>query len=184
MIDLRYDLPDSIVVDGEVFRLKTDFRVWIEFLRGCEEDGIASYDVFDGPHPEGSGWVAPALEFANSQNPTPHGRMESGPQSFDFIADGDYIVGSFQHAYGIDLTDKSLKMHWHRFLALFRSLPEDTKMSEIMGYRTWNKSQAKRKPESKMDEAKRRWSLPMKRTRENDAVVEWTEKAFGNIKYP
>ena len=185
MIDLRFELPTAIEVDGQLFTLRTDFRVWIEFLRGCEQDGIASFDIFDGEHPDGTSWIQAAMEFANSENATPHGGGgNQGEQSFDFILDGDYIVGSFQQAYGIDLTDPSLKMHWHRFLALFRSLPESTKMAEIIGYRTWNKSQAKRKPESKMDEAKRRWSLPRKQTKENEAVVEWAEKAFGNIEYP
>ena len=186
MIDLRFaQLPSAIEVDGELFALKTDFRTWIEFLRGCEEDGIASYEIFDGPVPSGDSWVAAAMEFANSENETPHGRSTGAQDnSFDFVLDGDYIVGSFQQAYGIDLTDPGLDMHWHRFLALFRSLPEDTKMAEIMGYRCWNKTQAKRKPESKMDEAKKRWSLPQRKTKANEAVVEWAEKAFGNIKYP
>lgn len=186
MIDLRFaQLPSAIEVDGELFALKTDFRVWIEFLRGCEEDELASYCIFEDRVPPGDSWVGAAMEFANSENATPRGGSGGGQEhAFDFLLDGDYIVGSFQQAYGIDLTDPELRMHWHRFLALFRSLPEDTKMAEIMGYRCYSKAQAKRKPEAKMEEAKRRWTLPQRKTAANRAVVEWAEKAFGNIKYP
>ena len=44
----------------------------------------------------------------------------------DYVEDGEYIVGSFMQAYGIDLT--ICDMHWHMFKALLLSLPENSKM--------------------------------------------------------
>lgn len=75
-------------------------------------------------------------------------------------------------------------LHWHVFLALFRSLPEGTKMAEIMGYRGWNKNDAKKKMEKQYEEAQRMWRLPPKKTAESKAIIEWQKKAFGDIAYP
>ena len=90
-------------------------------------------------------------------------------------------MGSFQHAYGIDLTDPSCDMHWHRFLALFRSLPDDSMMSRIMAYRTWEKG-SKDSYERRMQKAKSSWALPPKETYETRGIIEWQKKAFGKIK--
>lgn len=175
MIDLRHGLPDCIEVGGERIPVRTDFRVWIEFMRSLQEDGVASYCIFDEP-PEGTAWVRAAVDFAESRNATPRAGG-SGERVFDWILDGDFIVGSFRQAYGIDLT--TAELHWHVFLALFRSLPEGTKMGEIMGYRGYQKPS--KKPEAQMRELKRAWALPPVRTPESKAMLEWQKAAFGNI---
>lgn len=185
MIDLRSELPAGFESGGEFWYVDTSFRTWIDWMHVLEEDGIAKYSIFDGPVPAGMGWVEDALRFANSPNETPRQDSHSrGPQLYDMLADGDYIVGAFQQAYGIDLTDPSLEMHWHRFLALFRSLPDDTMMAQIMSWRGWSEADAKKKPERQYRELRRRWALPMKHTAENDAVIEWAEKAFGKLGNP
>lgn len=178
MIDLRYALPTGIEVGGAFYELDTDFRVWLEFGRGIEEDGTATYAVFRGERPEGSEWVQAALEFYQSENATPHGGG-GDERAYDLIRDGDYIVGSFWQAYGIDLT--TAKLHWHVFLALFRSLPGDCKMAEVMGYRTFKASDLKRKPEQRYAELRKAWALPPKQDRR---MIDWQEQAFGNIEWP
>ena len=184
MIDLRFELPTAIEVGGRLFTVKTDFRVWIEWLRCFEEDEVASYCIFEDEVPDGNEWVSAAREFAVSENVTP--RSVGGSRSeetFDFIRDGDYLVGSFMQAYGINLATVR-DLHWHVFLALFRSLPDNTKMAEIMGYRAWRKSDMNKKMERQYEEAQRRWRLPPKETAEVRAIIEWQKEAFGNIKYP
>lgn len=184
MIDLRFELPSSIEVGGRLYALDTDFRVWIEWLRCYQEESIASYCIFSGEHPEGTEWVDAALEFARSENATPRRTGSRGSSdTFDFILDGDYLVGSFMQAYGVNLATVE-HMHWHVFLALFRSLPEGTKMAEIMGYRGWSKNDAKKKMETQYAEAKRMWRLPPRKTAEAKAIIEWQKKAFGNIAFP
>lgn len=183
MIDLRFELPTSLEVGGRLFALNTDFRTWIEWLRCYREEAIASYCIFEGERPDGTGWVPAALEFAQSENATPRKSGEATRETFDFILDGDYLVGSFMQAYGINLATVE-GLHWHVFLALFRSLPEGTKMAEIMGYRGWSKNDAKKKMEKRYEEAQRMWRLPPKKTAESKAIIEWQKKAFGNIAYP
>lgn len=54
---------------------------------------------------------------------------------FDFEEDGEYIYSSFLMDYGIDLVDMQGKLHWKKFMALFRGLSDKTKIKEIMGIR-------------------------------------------------
>ena len=177
MIDLRFPtLPSSIEVDGELFRLKTSFRVWLEFGRILEEEHVAWLGIFEKEIPEGD-WAEAAMEFFESPTVTPRG-SNSGARVVDFIADGDYIVGSFQSAYGIDLTSQD--MHWHRFLALFRSLPESTKMVEVMGYRSYSRANAKKKAEVLYEDAKQQWALPPKQDKQ---VIAAQQEMFGGITF-
>lgn len=53
---------------------------------------------------------------------------------YSFEHDAPYIYAAFLQQYGIDLTVED--MHWWKFKALFRSLSEDTKFMQIVGYRS------------------------------------------------
>lgn len=179
MIDLRESgLPDAIECDGEVFAVKTDFRVWLKFVTMLDSEGRAWYGIFDGVVPSGRSWISSAIEFAESKNVTPRSAGTSRDRVCDYVLDGDYIVASFQQAYGIDLTDPECRMHWHRFLALFRGLPDETCMSRIMGYRSWQKSS--KKHDDVMREMRERYRLPERGEEERrSAVLELAEKIFG-----
>lgn len=162
MIDLRErGLPRTIESGGEEYPVRTDFRVWIEFERALEDEGVALFDIFDGERPpdDDDRWVQAAVEFLRSPNATPRevGQSHHG-RTIDNVLDGEYIVASFQAAYGIDLTDPDLEMHWHRYKALLGGLPDKCKMSEIVGYRSWRMDT--RKHETVMAELKREWELP------------------------
>ena len=181
MIDLRFrNLPSAIEVDGEVFPINTDFRVWIAWLESLEVNQIAETAIFVDRVPEGDSWVTAAMAFARNENKTPHGGSTSTARSYDMVEDGEYIVGAFQQTYGIDLTDPSLKMHWHRFLALFRSIPGDTVLSQAMAYRTWSKG-SKESYEQRMAKAKTAWTLPPKKTAESESIIAWQKEAFGKV---
>lgn len=181
MIDLRYrGLPSALEVDGETFRIKTDFRIWIAWLESLEVNQIAETAIFEDEVPDGDSWVPVAVAFAKNESSTPHGGLGSTARAYDFVEDGEYVVGAFQQAYGIDLTDPELDMHWHRFLALFRSLPSDTVMSQAMAYRTWSKG-SKESYDSRMAKARTAWSLPAKKTVESESIIAWQKEAFGQI---
>ncbi len=173
MIDLRHPLPTGIEVGGVFYRLKTDFRIWVEFLRAAEENGVVLCNIFDGDKPDGDDWVPAAMEFAKSENPTPRNADKSSNKPLDLILDGDYIVGAFMQVYGVDLT--STQMHWHLFLALLRSLPEGCKLTDIMGYRTFKRSDLRRKPEQLYIDLQRQWALPVK---PDQAIMEWQEQMY------
>lgn len=159
MIDLREPkLPDCLEVDGRLIEIETDFRTWIEFGRRLAEERVAWFGVLAGDYPSGDSWVGAAVDFYRNPNETPRETGGASERAVDFISDGELITAAFQQSYGIDLTDPACEMHWHRFLALFRGLPEDTMLSRVMGYRSWTNS--KKKHETVMGELKRAWALP------------------------
>ena len=171
MIDLRFKgLPSQLVWEGGSCDILTDFRVWIEFGRQLMEERKVWFGIFpDMQQPEGDEWVRAAVDFYRSPNSIPRQtRTPSRTRAFDYIIDGEFIVASFQQAYGIDLT--TCDMHWHRFKALFDGLPDNTKMVKIIGYRMWRKSDEKRKHEEFMREQQSAWALPLLDEGEEDEM--------------
>lgn len=164
MIDLRNtELPSRLEIGGELFDINTGFRTWISVGELLDKSEVPWLDIsalvfVDNVLPVGTEWVKQVLEFYKSPNPVPKSSGSSSERVVDYIIDGDYIVAAFQQAYGIDLTDPELDMHWHRFLALFRGLPEDATMSRIMGYRCWKPS--KKRHDAVIRELKSKWTLP------------------------
>lgn len=55
---------------------------------------------------------------------------------YDWKEDAGYIYSSFLYDYGIDLIEQQGKLTWDRFIALFDSLSEKSKMGEAMYYRS------------------------------------------------
>lgn len=176
MIDLRFkELPSHIECDGILYALNTDFRVWLEFDY-LLKDGILWDGIFKDKVPSGS-WHEAAQEFLISENATPRNMGCSSARALDYILDGDYITAAFQQAYGIDLTSIEY-MHWHRFSALLKGLPDNTKLSQIMGYRVWRPN--KKKFEDQMRHNRLMWTLPSDDEEEIDPeVLEWTNEFFG-----
>lgn len=157
MLDLRNkQLPNAIQGDdGVVFMIDTSFRTWIEFDRALREDGEISDCVLKGK-PESDSWKDAAVAFLWNPNITPNYPNSEHTRAIDYVQDGEYIYASFMQAYGIDLTVTEL--HWWQFKALLTGLPKDSKMAEIIGYRTYKKSG--KKPEQLWHEEKRAWTLP------------------------
>lgn len=181
MIDLRRkNLPCELWCGEREgwLAIQTDYRVWLEFDRSLREDHMASYCVFADAVPAGTDWIPSALEFLQAKNATPHMEetTDDGLQTptLDPILDGSYIYASFLQAYGIDLLQTD--MHWHVFCALLVSLPQETMISRIRSYRSWQKSN--RKHEDAMLELRRIWALP---TPEDSETLAWQQAAFGAL---
>ncbi len=155
--------------------METDFRVWIEFGYQLETNGVAISSVFADELPPGREGLEAVIEFYKSENATPRASGdEHAPRAVDLVLDGDYIVASFQQAYGIDLTSVDY-MHWHRFKALLNGLPKDTILSKAIGYRTWRPT--KRKYEDLMREEHKRWLLPVPRDEQAEQdLIEWARE--------
>lgn len=176
-IDLERDaLPHTLVCDGgKTVEVVTSFRDWLRWGRLLAA-GVLTFDILKGEPVEG--WLAAAQEFYNSPVVTPRdtGNKERA-KAMDFALDGDYIVGAFQQAYGIDLTEGD--MHWHRFLALVRSLPSDVRLSSIVDARLYDERDDKRTHKQAMREARERWRLPERGEQERrDAQLEWQNEFF------
>ena len=77
---------------------------------------------------------------------------------FDYHCDAPYIVAAFQQAYGIDLTRE--KVHWWRFKALLRGLPEDCLFHRILQWRTADLSRMTPEDRSVYEEKREIFALP------------------------
>lgn len=142
---MRDILLEPLPTEWEGRTIDPDFRhmVWLsnQYLRGkatADPQGMAQEAVrrfYRDPVPplEVPASFQAMLRFFTSGTETASSGKGSGGTatvSFDYAFDADYIVAAFQQAYGIDLT--VTQMHWWRFRALFRALPEDTLMARIM----------------------------------------------------
>ena len=61
---------------------------------------------------------------------------KQGPKAMDFVQDSEYIYGAFWQTYNIDLNEYRDKLHWWSFKSLLSSLPEDTRLMQIVSIRT------------------------------------------------
>lgn len=161
MIDLRKKgLPNAIEVNGSSFLIKTDYRNWLQFgvlvENGCTYNDLSyllEVDIFSIDDLQEM--FTKMQEFYHNPNSTPHTTSTSTEKMLDYIEDGEYIYASFMQAYNIDLVDTD--MHWHKFKALFSSLPENTKIASIMNYRSYEESKKSISEEYKA--LKRIWSF-------------------------
>lgn len=133
--------PDVLEIDGKEYPIDTDFRLWVRFqgvLLADDSDDEKVEKVFHMMDEIGLPKSKEAFDAmtsfyvgATSENSTESGK---NVRSFDFEQDSEYIFSAFLECYGIDLSTE--KIHWWKFKALFKSLPEDCQICKIMGYRS------------------------------------------------
>lgn len=81
-------------------------------------------------------------------------------RAWDYAADGQLIAAAFRQAYGIDLTDPALQLHWWQFRALFDGLPADCALHKIMEYRTADTSDMPEKTRQLYEAMRKKYALP------------------------
>lgn len=135
--------PEYLIVDGEKYIIDTDFRRWIEFQSIVlsdlsEEDkteNIINFIYKMGLPAKKSSFDA-MIEFYIGGNKESSQESGGNVRVFDFEQDSEYIFPAFFESYSIDLTQ--VKIHWWKFKALFKSLPESCEICKIMHYRIVN----------------------------------------------
>lgn len=185
MIDLRNKgLPNTITVNGSSFLLNTDYREWLKFGVLVDNDCDISELIFllkDIKPEECCFWTPDTwiemyrglVDFYVNPNSTPNQIETSSDKVLDYIEDGEYIYASFLYAYNIDLLETDL--HWHKFKALFNSLPDDSKIVSIMqmrGYSPSNKTMAEN-----CAKAKQMWQL---KTKVDEELIDEINDLFYN----
>lgn len=156
--------PESIAVDGVDYPVDTDFRVWVKFQGVLLADGTNKTKaakvcelMADMGLPQTKEALDAMLQFyagASTENQTGSG---GNVQAYDFERDSEYIFSAFLDSYGIDLT--TAKLHWWRFKALFKSLPENCQMCKIMMYRTIDLKKVPKEQRKFYREMKARYAL-------------------------
>ena len=139
-------LPEAVLVDGVVYPINTAFHVWVQFELAMQNPDLSDTDkvrtALELCYPTVPADLGAALEqllwfYRCGEDSPKEGKGSGGThhkKAYCFEQDADYIYSAFLSCYGIDLTDSD--MHWWKFRALFRALPQECEMVKIMGYRT------------------------------------------------
>lgn len=156
--------PETVTVSGIEYPIDTDFRIWIEFqqilLNDLQENEKTEkvLQIIDRIGlPQTKEALEAAVQFyvgASTEKSTGGGK---NVQAFDFTQDSEYIFSAFYQFYRIDLAIE--KMHWWRFKAFFKSLPDDCEMCKIMGYRTIDLKKVPKEQKQFYREMKQRYAL-------------------------
>lgn len=162
MINLLYEkYPCEVTVEGKSYPVYTDFRDWAAFFDMREDTSFKKEDIIlcafswfkdDIPNDKNKGFQA-LMDFAackdmsckSYDNKTDKSKVFQKPV-ISYLYDCEYILGAFHQAYNIDLNSIEY-MHWYKFNALIKSLPEDTSLKQRMMYRSVNTAEIKDKAE-------------------------------------
>lgn len=178
-------LPSGILIDGRKYEVHTSFRNWIEIYRllfeekltaeGCARAIALCYKELP-PDPRTA--YAGIFEFLHPQKTVKKDKKDKNDSAnaYSFEYDAEYIFADFRRFYGIDL--QTCDMHWYSFYALFKGLPDESRIKDIIYIRTVKLSKIKDKAErARLRKLKELYALPDVRTpeeRDNDfAAALW-----------
>jgi len=135
-------LPNTVTVGGRAFFIKTDYRVWIEFMNKAKSGKPFDCSfVFEDEHPATIA-IEEIMTFAQPPRELPRRIEHNDAILLDFEQDADLIFAAFLQQYQIDLTEADL--HWWKFLALLNGLSDSTTLSKVMSYRAYKKDDSKK----------------------------------------
>lgn len=182
-------LPSGAEIEGVLYRIHTDFRVWIQFETEMLESGEM---VFDSPFntarllqlcyidlpPTAEDAFRSILWFysgGDQKGSSTGGKRKTAVYHFEH--DAPYIYSAFLAQYGIDL--QTADLHWWAFRALFRSLNDTNMIVKIMEYRGMDLSKIKDKEQKDFyRKMKKQYEIPHSKT-EQDKLDE-IQKALLN----
>lgn len=167
-------LPETILIDGIEYPIRYDFRIGMQFERisGSTSDDwgriVRLLQLYYPRIPADiEGAIDRILWFYRCGEPEEkdgedgkkerYQRRNSREPAYSFTQDAPYIYAAFKEQYGIDLTEA--RMHWWKFMALFESLNEDTKMSRIMYYRKASTSGLPKEKRAFLNEMKKLYKI-------------------------
>ncbi|MBR5157922.1 MAG: hypothetical protein IKW59_09175 [Clostridia bacterium] len=181
MIYLKKEMPDYVVYEGERYMINTDFRVWIntenilyselpwfekiiELFKLCYKDNLP---------PDANVAFKLLINFyCGGSEVYAENKIQQGTffRVFDFEFDAELIYAAFMQQYRIDLTEEEL--HWWKFLALFRSVGQDTKLFSVMQWRAMDLSVISDKNQKEhYRNLKRIYRLPSRRLGDGDSEL-------------
>lgn len=155
MYNLYETLPNTIEVNGRVFPIYTDFKIWLKvdelMTKGCLSEDLAF--IFEIPNDiyyfdelmekeiENFLICKPKYPKVSENNGTTN--------AYSFLDDAPYIYSAFMKMYNIDLFNTD--MHWWKFLALFRGILNS--FNNIVSYRCYKGN------DKEMLKAKEEWKI-------------------------
>jgi hypothetical protein len=144
MIDLCCAPACYVEYEGECYRIRTDFKIWIQFEKTLLSDladevkivELLSLCYVKELPPNLFEALRLLIKFygCGAENVGQGERIESEKERiYDFTYDAELFYAAFLEQYGIDLLESDL--HWWKFLALFRSISPDTRLFKVLSWR-------------------------------------------------
>ena len=136
---LTEELPVCVEVGGRRCPIHTAFHVWVRFELAMQDADLSDTDkvrtALELCYPTVPADLGAALDallwfYRCGEDSPKEGKGSGGAhhkKAYCFEQDADYIYAAFLSCYGIDLTDSD--MHWWKFRALFRALPQECEWS-------------------------------------------------------
>lgn len=152
LIDL---LPKEVNIEGEDYKINSDFRTSILFELLMQDNSINEEDkiiqALELYYPilptdlnkaiEGILWF---YRCGKDEVETKNKGTGKSTNVYSYDYDDDYIYSAFLDQYNIDLQDVDY-LHWWKFKAMFKALKEDNEIVKIMGYRAMDVNKIKDK---------------------------------------
>jgi len=184
-------LPESVMVDGEEYEIRTDFRTSMLFELLMQDNDLEPkektkkalklyYPVIPGSINEAVEAILWFYKCGKEDNPQRQkiNAKKGKTRVYSFEYDDDYIYAAFMTQYGIDLQDIDY-MHWWKFRAMFNSLTNQNEFVKIMEYRSIEiKSDMSKDQQSFYRKMKRLHALPVAKS--EDEKMNSIEKALLN----
>ncbi|MGC4019212.1 MAG: Gp15 family bacteriophage protein [Muricomes sp.] len=95
-------------------------------------------------------------------NPLPKREIK---ETYRINHDGDLIYAAFMQAYGMDLFEQQGKLHFKKFSALLKGLPDNTQFSTVCGIRAYKKPNKNDTYEKRMLKMQEVFRLPEKESK-------------------
>ena len=148
-------LPNEVNIEGEDYKINSDFRTSILFELLMQDNSISEEDkiiqALELYYPKLPKDINKAIEgilwfYRCGKDEVKNNNKGTGKSTnvYSFNFDDDYIYSAFLDQYGVDLQDIEY-LHWWKFKAMFKSLKEDNELVKIMGYRAMDVNKIKDK---------------------------------------
>ena len=165
----KIGLPDSVIVSGKVYKIKTGHSYWFRFaqLIGQEKKYLSDFDNFyvDGNIPDDrQAGIDELCKFYYEEKELPRSEGGENARALDYDSDSDYIYAALMQCYGVDLFEK--QYHWHKVRAMIAGLV-GTRLNDIMQYRISDPGKNR-----ELQRMKRIWALPEKVSQADKEALE------------
>lgn len=170
---LTCPLPETVTINGKEYPINWDFRTGIELekvIRSDETEDEKYRKMLLLYYPqipvdlvaavERIMWFYRCGEEEKNEEDTKqrYKRRRRKEPVCVFEQDSPYIYAAFLEQYRIDLTEVK-SMHWWRFMALFESIGDNTKMCKIMYYRRASTSGMSKERRAFINEMKKLYQI-------------------------
>ena len=142
------ELPETVMVGGQEYEIRTDFRISMLFELLMQDGSVEPadktkqalnlyYPVIPDNYKEAVEALLWFYKCGKADNPQKQkiNARKSKSRVYSFEYDDDYIYAAFMTQYGIDLQDVE-GLHWWKFRAMFNSLTNQCEFVKIMEYRS------------------------------------------------